>query len=99
MKRRLSQSLLGDVLRKVPLSGVAEIRVPSDLRRVLVNNIENLRENALDIFAKEISKVLSKLDVPRIIDDVFHNYTLRVEARIDLVPKKGRAKAAKRGKK
>lgn len=98
--RKGAQGLLGDVLRKVPLSGVAEIRVPSDIRRVLVANIENLRENALDIFAKEISKVLSKLDVQRIVDDVLKNYTLRVEARVDLLPKNRAAKKpSKRGKK
>lgn len=100
MRKRLHESILGDVLRKVPITGVGEIRVPSDLRRVLVKNIENLRENALDIFAKEISKVLSKLDVQRIVDDVVRNYTLRLEARIDLVPKASKPKAAgKRGKK
>lgn len=94
MRKRLQDSILGDVLRKVPITGVGEIRVPSDLRRVLVKNIENLRENALDIFAKEISKVLSKLDVQRIVDDVVRNYSLRLEARIDLVPKAGKPKTS-----
>jgi hypothetical protein len=97
--RKSAQGLIGDVLRKVPLSGVAEIRVPSDIRRVLVANIENLRENALDVFAKEISKVLSKVDFQSIIDDVLKNYTLRVEAKIDLVPKNRKTKAVRRGKK
>jgi hypothetical protein len=94
MKQRLQQSLLGDVLRKATLSGVGEIRLPGDLRKALVSNIEKMRENALDIFAKEISKVLAKVDVKHIVDDVLQNYTLRVEARIDLVPKGGAAKAA-----
>jgi hypothetical protein len=93
MKQRLQQSLLGDVLRKATLSGVGEIRLPGDLRKALVSNIEKMRENALDIFAKEISKVLAKVDVKHIVDDVLQNYTLRVEARIDLVPKAGAAKA------
>jgi hypothetical protein len=93
--RKGAKGILGDVLRKVPLSGVAEIRVPSDLRRVLVNNIEAVRENALDIFAREISKVLAKIDVQHIVDDVLKNYSLRVEAKLDLVPKR----RAKRGKK
>jgi len=98
--RRSAQGLLGDVLKKMPLSGVAEIRVPSDIRRLLVANIENLRENALDIFAKEISKVLSKLDIQHIVDDVLKNYTLRVEARVDLLPKGAlKKKNVKRGKK
>ena len=97
--RRGAQGILGDVLRKVPLTGVSDIRVPSDIRKVLLLNIENLRENALDIFAKEISKVLSKVDVQRMVDDVLRNYTLRVEAKIDLLPKGRRAKAGKKGKK
>lgn len=101
MKRRLQQSLLGDVLRKATLSGVGEIRIPAELRKALVMNIEKMRENALDIFAKEISRVLAKVDVKHIVDDVLQNYTLRLEARIDLVPKQGAAaKAApKKGKK
>jgi hypothetical protein len=87
MKQRLQQSLLGDVLRKATLSGVGEIRLPGDLRKALVSNIEKMRENAVDIFAKEVSKVLARVDVKRIVDDVLQNYTLRVEAHIDLVPK------------
>jgi hypothetical protein len=94
MKRRDSVGLIAGVLKKMPLSGVAEIRVPSDIRRVLVANIEKLRENSLEIFANEISKVLAKVDFQRIIDDVLKNYTLRVEASIDLVPK-GRKKTKK----
>jgi hypothetical protein len=90
--RRSAQGLIGDVLKKMPLSGVADIRVPSDIRRILVANIENLRESALDIFAKEISKVLSKLDIQHVVADVLNNYTLRVEARVDLMPKAARKK-------
>lgn len=98
--RKSAQDIIGDVLKKMPLSGVAEIRVPSDIKRVLVANIEKLRENALDIFAKEISKVLSKLDVQHIVDDVLKNYTLRVEAKVDLLPKgMEKKKPMKRGKK
>lgn len=95
--RRGAKGILGDVLRKVPLSGAAEIKVPSDIRRVLLANVDNLRENALDIFAKEISKVLSKVDVQHIVDDVLRNYTLRLEAKIDLVPKGRRTKGGKKG--
>ena len=80
--------MLEDVLRKVPLSGVTEIRIPTDMRRVLVQNIEKVRESAIDVFAKEISKVLAKIDVHSIVDDVLQNYSLRIEARIDLSPKK-----------
>jgi len=98
--RRSAQGLIGDVLKKMPLSGVADIRVPSDIRRILVANIENLRESALDIFAKEISKVLSKLDIQHVVADVLNNYTLRVEARVDLMPKVAlKKKNLKRGKK
>jgi len=98
MKRLRSGGIFGDVFRKVPLTGVGEIRVPSDVKRILVRNIENLRESALDIFAKEISKVLAKIDVQHILDDVLRNYTLRVEARVDLLPK-SRVKPVKKGKK
>ena len=88
--RKGAQDLLGDVLRKVPpLSGVGEIRVPGDIRKVIVQNIEKVRESAVDVFAKEISKVLAKIDVHNIVDDVLHNYSLRIEARIDLMPKHG----------
>jgi hypothetical protein len=103
--RRGAQGLIGDVLRKVqPLSGVGEIRVPSDIKRVLVQNIEKVRESAVDVFAKEISKVLAKIDVKNIVDDVLHNYSLRIEARIDLTPKHrpkggGHDSDSKRGKK
>lgn len=96
--RRGAKGILGDVLRKVPITGVTEIRVPSDIRKVLLMNIENLRENALDIFAKEISKVLSKVDVQSMVDETLRNYTLRVEAKIDLLPKGRRAKGAKNSK-
>jgi len=97
MKQRLQQSLLGDVLRKATMSGVGEIRLPGDLKKAIVSNMDKMRENALEIFAKEISKLLAKVDVKHIVDDVLQNYTLRVEARIDLVPKgaaaaKGEAK-------
>lgn len=86
-EKKTSGGIWGGVLRKVPLQGVAEIRVPSDLRRVLVSNIENLRENALEVFAREISKVLSKVDFQQIVENTVKNYTLRIEAKIDLVPK------------
>jgi hypothetical protein len=103
VKKQIQKSasgLWGGVLRKVPLQGVAEIRVPSDIRRVLVSNIENLRENALDIFAKEISKVLSKVDFQSIIDDVLKNYTLKIEAKVELHPKGNRNRNPKpKGKK
>lgn len=101
--RKGAQDLLGDVLRKVPpLSGVAEIRLPGDIRKVIVQNIEKVRESAIDVFAKEISKVLAKIDVHNIVDDVLHNYSLRIEARIDLTPKHGshhEAHAKRGGKK
>ncbi len=87
-KRGLHKRLIGDVLKRVPLAGVPDIKVPTDIRRVLVANIENLRENAVDVFAKEISKVLARIDVHGIVEDVLKNYSLRLEARIDLVPKR-----------
>ena len=98
MKKKFRESasdLLGDVLRRVPLSGVSELKLPSDLRRVLVANIENMREGAIDAFAKEISKVLSKIDFQTIIDDVIKNYSLKVEAKIELQPKGPRKRAKK----
>jgi hypothetical protein len=97
--RKGAQGLLGDVLRKVPLSGVGEIRVPSDIRRVLVQNIEKVRESAVDVFAKEISKVLAKIDVHNIVEDVLQNYSLRIEARIDLTPKHGSREPERKGRK
>jgi hypothetical protein len=54
-----------------------------------VHNIEKVRESAVEIFAKEISKVLAKVDVHNIVEDVAKNYSLRIEARIDLSPKSG----------
>ncbi len=100
-RKSIRQGLIGDVLRRVPLGGVSDLRLPSDIKRVLVANIENLRENAVDVFAKEISKVLAKIDVHNIVEDVLKNYSLRLEARIDLIPKKGSGKEhhAKKGKK
>src|SRR4051812_36157910 len=92
--------ILGDVLRKVqPLSGVGEIRVPGDIRRALLQNIEKVRESAVDVFAKEISKVLAKIDVKNIVDDVLHNYSLRIEARIDLTPKNQTVESPRKGSK
>lgn len=91
-RKGLHKRLIGDVLRRVPLGAVPDLKVPSDIRRVLVANIENLRENAVDVFAKEISKVLSRIDVHNIVEDVLQNYSLRLEARIDLVPKKNSGK-------
>lgn len=92
--RKHAKGLLGDVLRKVPLSGVGEFPMPAEIRRVLIQNIEKVRENAVDIFAKEISKVLAKVDVHNIIDEVVKNYSLRIEASIDLVPKSGRGQVS-----
>ncbi len=97
--QKKASGLLGDVLRKVPLQGVAEIRVPSDIRRVLVANIENLRENALEVFAREISKVLAKVDFQQIVDNTLKNYTLRIDVKIDLVPKEMLKGGKTKGKK
>lgn len=91
-RKGLHKRIIGDVLKRVPLAGVPDLKVPSDIRRVLVANIENLRENAVDVFAKEISKVLARIDVHGIVEDVLQNYSLRLEARIDLVPKKSGGK-------
>lgn len=96
MKRRIQAGIIGDVLRKASLSGVGEIRLPSDVRRVIVANIENMREGAIEVFAREISKVLAKVDFQHILDDVLKNYTLRLEAKIELVPK-GKSKEKKAG--
>lgn len=85
--RRSAQDILGDVLRKVPLSGVAELNVPKEIRKAVVANIENLRNGVLDVFAVEISRVLSKLDVQKLTDEVLKNYTLKIEAKIELQPK------------
>ena len=87
--RKGAQGLLGDVLRKMPLPGGAELPFPNEIRRALVQNIEKVRESAVDILAKEISKVVSRIDVHNIIEDVARNYSLRIEARIDLTPKAG----------
>lgn len=100
MKRNFqkrAEGLIGDVLRKVPLGGVAEIRVPGDLRRVIVANVESLRENALAILSKEIARVVSQVDVQRIVDHVLRNYTFHVEARVGFSPKKKSTR--KKGKK
>ncbi|MCO5142024.1 MAG: hypothetical protein M9962_02915 [Oligoflexia bacterium] len=100
MKKRIqksAQGLLGDVLRKVPIGGVGEIKVPSDVRRVLFANIEKMRESALDIFAKEVARVLSQIDFQKILKDAFDNYTLKIEARVKLEPKG--SKASKKDKK
>jgi hypothetical protein len=86
--RKGAQGLLGDVLRKT-LPGGGEFSLPADIRRALVHNIEKVRESAVEIFAKEISKVLAKVDVHNIVEDVAKNYSLRIEARIDLSPKHG----------
>ena len=94
--RKSAQEVIGDVLRKVPLGGVGELRVPGDIRKVIVSNVENLRESALQIFANEVSRVLSKIDTQHIVDQVLNNYTLRVEAKLELVPKR---RAKKKGKK
>jgi hypothetical protein len=74
--------MIGGVLRKVQLGGV-------------VNNVEVFRENVLAIFAKEISRVLSKVDLQRLTDSVIRDYSLRIEARIDLVPKNRKKKVKK----
>ncbi|MGZ3649731.1 MAG: hypothetical protein ACXVB9_00665 [Bdellovibrionota bacterium] len=97
--RKGAQGLLGDVLRKVPLPGGGELRVPTDIRRALVQNIEKVRESAVDVFAKEISKVLAKIDVHNIVEDVLQNYSLRIEARIDLTPKAGSPAESRKAKK
>lgn len=94
--RKSAQEVIGDVLRKVPLGGVGEIRVPGDIRKIIVANVENLRESALQIFANEVSRVLNKIDTQHIVDQVLNNYTLRVEAKLELVPKR---RAKKKGKK
>lgn len=94
--RRSAQDIIGEVLRKVPLSGVAELNVPKEIRKALVANIENLRNGVLDVFAVEISRVLSKLDAQKLADEVFKNYVLKVEAKIELQPKnRARSKAKK----
>ena len=103
MRSRLSrgaQGLIGDVLKKVPITGVGDIRVPSDVRRLIVANVESLRESALEIFANELSRFIRKVDVQHVLDDILNNYTLKLEARIDLQPKKGRRrpKTAKKGR-
>ena len=77
-----------DVFRKGAFSGVTELRMPKEIRRALLANIENIREGALEIFAQEVSRVLSKVDFQRVVNDVLQNYTLNLEARITLSPKK-----------
>lgn len=96
MKKKIGESLLGDVLRKVPIAGVDGMRLSADVKRVVVTNVEALRESALDVFAHEVSKVLSRLDFQRIADDVFRNYSLKLEAKIELQPKRKRSGKAQK---
>jgi hypothetical protein len=90
VRRKIGEGLLGDVLRKVPIGGVDGLRLPADVKRVVVQNIESLRESVTDIFAQEVSKVLSRMDFQRLADNVFRSYSLHVEAKIELRPKKKR---------
>ena len=96
MKRRSgARFLIEEILRKVP----GELKVPSDVKRALLNNVEGLRSGVLDIFSTEIAKTLSKVDFQRMLVDVMRNYTIHLDAKIDLIPKNGQKAVQKWPKK
>lgn len=90
-----AQDILGEVLRRAPLFGVADLNLPKEIRRSLAGNIENLRNGVLDIVAVEVSRVLGKIDLEKLTDYVLKNYSLRLEAKIELAPKKRKNGASK----
>jgi hypothetical protein len=96
MKRKSgARALIEEILRKVP----SELKVPSDVRKVLLNNVDGLRSGVLDIFSTEIAKMLSKVDFQRMLVDVMRNYTVHLDAKIDLIPKSGHKNGLKNSKK
>lgn len=95
MRRKLgARSLIEEVLRKIP----GELKVPSDVRQVLIKNVEGLRSGVLDIFSTEIAKTLSKVDFQRMLVDVMRNYTVHLDAKIDLIPKNGKKRSSTKRK-
>ena len=84
-RQRREPGLFSDMLRKVQFSG--DLLPRADIRKIVVSNIENLRDNALDVFASEVSKMLNRMDAQKILHAVLAGYTIKLEARINLEPK------------
>lgn len=88
MQKRIRASasdLLSEIVKRVSVSSVGELRVPGDVLSILQTNLD-----------KFLSKVVSKIDVNSLLDDLARDYKIRISAEVILEPKKSRATKKKR---
>ncbi len=84
MQRKIRASagdLLGDLMRRISVSGVGELKVPRDVVSLLQVNFDKL-----------LSSALSRLDVNRVLEDVLRDYRIKISAEVTFEPKNHKAK-------
>lgn len=76
-----------NVLKKMPLAGVGDLKAATDVLNDLLASVEKARHGLQDVIAHEAAKVFSKVDFQRIVNDIVQNYSLKVSAEIHFEPK------------
>ncbi len=88
MKRRQkTQGILGEVLKRMPMSQMGELKLPKEILHQIQFNIEKTRDSILGIISNEVSRVASTIDAQRVLEEVLQNHRIRFSAEIVFEPK------------
>lgn len=83
------QDILGEVVRLVS-PAVAERGLPKELMTALLASIEKGRDGLLRTLSQEITRLSSRVDIQRLIEEILRNHKIRVEIHLEPKPKKKR---------
>jgi hypothetical protein len=79
--RAHAEDLIGDLLKRLPVTAVGELKLPKDMRSLIQGNLDRWLSNAL-----------SRLDVNRVLEDLLSDYRIKISAELTFEPKKGKKK-------
>lgn len=77
------QDFVGDVLRP---------RLPKEIVEGVLSNVEKVRQGVLNSFSTEVSKMVSRLDVQKLTEELAKNYKVKINAEISFEPRDSRGK-------
>lgn len=78
---------IADVFRKRPFTVVSDLKGTGEISKLLLSNMGAFRSNITEVLSKEVSKVINKVDVSKLLHQVLKDYTIKVEAKIEFQPK------------
>ena len=95
-KARGGGGVLGDMMKKALFAGigaifmteesvrnyVTEAKLPREIRSYLIQNTTQAKEQFFGYLAKELTQIVLKSDLPRVVQTFLKDHTIEVEAKI-----------------